>query len=172
MTDIELLPLPPYIYGRELGDNEKALTLQGAERYARAVAEHNVAELVDDRDDLLARLDASIDHGTKLGAAQQRCLDEVLEQQAEIERLRAEVGAWRELSDHVRAGACNAIWPDRYTDARTRDVAAALKRAERLAEALREARHYVDGNRFPSIVAKIDAALRDQGADSGGGEDE
>lgn len=57
---------------------------------------------------------------------------------AEIDALRAEVEAWRELSDHVRAGACNAIWPDRYTDARTRDVAAALKRAERLAEALRE----------------------------------
>lgn len=56
---------------------------------------------------------------------------------AEIEALRAEVAAWRELSDHVRAGACNAIWPDRYTDARTSDVAAALKRAERLAEALR-----------------------------------
>lgn len=60
-------------------------------------------------------------------------------QDAEIEALRAEVAAWRELSDHVRAGACNAIWPDRYTDARTRDVAAALKRAERLADALRDA---------------------------------
>jgi hypothetical protein len=55
---------------------------------------------------------------------------------AEVEALRAEVEAWRELSDHVRVGACKAIWPDRYTDERIRDVAAALKRAERLAEAL------------------------------------
>src|SRR5690606_34730286 len=38
--------------------------------------------------------------------------------QAEIEALRAEVEAWRELSDHVRAGACKAIWPERYTDER------------------------------------------------------
>ena len=58
-------------------------------------------------------------------------------QASEIEALRAEVEAWRELSDHVRVGACKAIWPDRYVDERIRDVAAALKRAERLAEALR-----------------------------------
>ena len=55
---------------------------------------------------------------------------------AKVEALRAEVEAWRELSDHVRVGACSAIWPDRYVDERIRDVAAALKRAERLAEAL------------------------------------
>lgn len=78
----------------------------------------------------------------------------------EIEALRAEVAAWRELSDHVRAGACNAIWPDRYTDARTSDVAAALKRAERLAEALRdiESRPW-NGVRPIQIAAR--AALRD-----------
>src|SRR5690606_3007379 len=56
---------------------------------------------------------------------------------AKVEKLRAEVEAWRELSDHVRVGACKAIWPDRYVDERIRDVAAALKRAERLAAALR-----------------------------------
>ncbi len=59
---------------------------------------------------------------------------------AKVEALRAEVEAWRELSDHVRVGACKAIWPDRYVDERIRDVAAALKRAERLAEALKEIR--------------------------------
>ena len=82
-------------------------------------------------------------------------------QAAEIERLRAEVEAWRELSDHVRAGACNAIWPDRYTDARTRDVAAALKRAERLAEALRDALEYLHHHLPDEALAPHRAALYD-----------
>ena len=64
--------------------------------------------------------------------AQQQCAEiaiwtvEYAYSQQAIDSLRAEVAAWRELSDHVRAGACNAIWPDRYTDARTRDVSASL----------------------------------------------
>lgn len=48
MTNIKLLPLPPYIYGREVGDNEKVLTLPRAEDYARAVAEHNVLYHLDE----------------------------------------------------------------------------------------------------------------------------
>ncbi|PPU28669.1 hypothetical protein [Xanthomonas arboricola] len=36
-----------------------------------------------------------------------------------------ELAAWRELADHVRTGV--QVWPDRYTDARTRDVAAFIR---------------------------------------------
>lgn len=86
--------------------------------------------------------------------------------QAEVEALRAEVEAWRELSDHVHAGVCNAIWPDRYVDERIRDVAAALKRAERLAEALRHQRWCrtcaEDGWESCEEGRKNDALLRDQ----------
>lgn len=120
-ADVELLPMPEWLAERD----EKTKLV--ARNYARTVAEHNMAELADDRDDLLARLDASIDHGTKLGAAQQRCLDEVLEQQAEIEALRAEV---KRLTD-FNADTCEAF--NRLSVERT----ALITRAERLAEALR-----------------------------------
>lgn len=87
--------------------------------------------------------------------------------QAEVEALRAEVEAWRELSDHVRVGACKAIWPDRYVDERIRDVAAALKRAERLADALREVMLWIENwsppftedDEWPDTEAKAQAAL-------------
>ncbi len=82
---------------------------------------------------------------------------------AKVEALRAEVEAWRELSDHVRVGACKAIWPDRYVDERIRDVAAALKRAERLAEALRRYRNEVPLGHQPHMLAhEVDDLLRDQ----------
>lgn len=109
-ADVELLPLPPHFSHQH--DNVKKIVRE----YAIA----NMAELADDRDDLLARLDASIDHGTKLGAAQQRCLDEVLEQKAEIERLRAERDSFQ------RVGIV------------------AQDRAERLAEALRSTKEKLE----------------------------
>ncbi|MCC4613615.1 hypothetical protein LL963_16210 [Xanthomonas campestris pv. esculenti] len=36
-----------------------------------------------------------------------------------------ELAAWRELADHVRTGV--QVWPDRYTDSRTRDVATFIR---------------------------------------------
>lgn len=139
-SDIELLPLPAHFAHQH--DNVKKIVRE----YAIA----NMAELADDRDDLLARLDASIDHGTKLGAAQQRCLDEVLEQRAEIEALRGEVAEWK-----------------RVASAQAELHGEAEARAERLAEALRGIRDYdpVGGDAWLGAVEllqkKARAALRD-----------
>ena len=66
---------------------------------------------------------------------------------AKVEALRAEVEAWRELSDHVRVGACKAIWPDRYVDERIRDVAAALVHAGQRRDPLQFHHHHAHQRR-------------------------
>ena len=98
---IQLLPLPPHFSHQH--DNVKKIVRE----YAIA----NMTELVDDREDLLARLDASIDHGTKLGAAQQRCIDEILEQKAEIEALREDAERLEWLSQ-LDVGICHLGYGD------------------------------------------------------------
>lgn len=137
-TDVELLPLPE---GYEKYD--PPLLYEGKmfhEGQMRAYARANVTHATAAKDAEIEALRKEVERlRADRDSWEQQASDRVADWYAEhlrAERLRAEVAAWRELSDHVRVGACAVIWPDRYTDARIRDVAAALKRASRMTEAL------------------------------------
>lgn len=109
-ADIKPLPLPKPDY-KWMGytTREAEAIVRANVVHATAAKDAEIAKLVNDRDDLLARLDASIDHGTKLGAAQQRCLDEVLELKDEIETLRADKSELEAALESLKAHMGNAV---------------------------------------------------------------
>lgn len=132
-ADVELLPLPKIMQGKAIADI--------AMRYARAnVLHHTAAQAAE-----IARLTEAFEFQSALTKNLLPYQDEAVASRAEIEALRAELD--RVLGEHVR---------------KRRALAKAEARAERLAEALREAKGCINSMNYPGIIAGIDALLREQ----------
>ncbi len=127
--------------------------------------------------------DLAMKHRDAAEARAERLAEEIdwVKFQSEDDSMFAEIEAAAKASFHRHRTSCRGQTMTRADNYESHLVWATLEwakrtngaeqRAERLAEALREARHYVDGNRFPSIVAKIDALLH-PAAQTGGSDND
>ena len=104
MSEIKMLPLPEYLYGREASDNERVVTVADAHAYAV----RNVAHATEPLKAEIERLKV-VAHGF---------VDEIAAKDAEIEKLRAErevIGA-EAVKYADKSGRLNAK-VDRLTEA-------------------------------------------------------
>lgn len=144
MTDIKMLPLPEYLYGREASDNERVVTVADAHAYAV----RNVAHATAAKDAEIESLRAVRDSFQRVGIREQERADQL---QAELDN------RWAQ-GVHTCHDKCQRI-------------ACVLRRDnKRLAEELRMMGALLDEVRScftrdddlpDNLLPRIDAALRD-----------